>query len=59
VRAYCIEDVRITRELYEYALAHKVLKYKDLLDIRDIKINTSKWTPKTTSLPTMTHSLPL
>lgn len=59
VRAYCIEDVRITRELYEYALQHKVLKYKDLLDVRDIKIDTRHWSPKATSLPTMTHTFPL
>lgn len=29
VREYCIEDVRLTRELYDYAVAHQGLKYKD------------------------------
>lgn len=43
VREYCIQDVRITRELYDYALEHKKLKYKDLKDVRDIKIDTRKW----------------
>jgi DEAD/DEAH box helicase domain-containing protein len=59
VREYCIEDVRLTRELYEYALANGVLKYKDLLDIRDIKIDTSLWGQETKMSPAMTHALPL
>ena len=59
VRDYCIEDVRLTRELYDYALAHGVLKYKDLRDIRDIKLDTALWGHSATVPPTMTHALPL
>jgi len=59
VREYCIEDVRLTKELYDYALKHGVLKYKDLRDIRDIKLDTSLWGTKTTVAPAMTHVLPL
>lgn len=59
VAEYCIEDVRLTRELYDYALEHGVLKYKDLRDIRDIKIDTSLWGPTATISPAMTHALPL
>lgn len=59
VREYCVEDVRLTRELYEYALANGVLKYKDLRDIRDIKLDTSTWEQITTITPAMTHALPL
>ena len=59
VREYCIEDVRLTRELYDYALANGVLKYKDLRDIRDIKIDTSNWNGAVTAMPAMTHALPL
>jgi DEAD/DEAH box helicase domain-containing protein len=50
---YCIEDVRITRELYDYALANGYLKYKDFGApaggqsasgaIKSIKLDTSKW----------------
>ncbi|MDE1919397.1 MAG: ribonuclease H-like domain-containing protein [Patescibacteria group bacterium] len=58
VREYCIEDVRLTRELYDYALAHGVLKYKDLRDIRDIKLDTSHWT-SASAAPAMTHALQL
>lgn len=62
VAEYCIEDVRLTRELYDYAVTHGVLKYKDLRDIRDIKIDTSLWTaPETGAFwpPAMTHALPI
>lgn len=59
VRDYCIEDVRLTRGLYDYALAHGALKYKDLRDIRDIKLDTSLWVPGASGAPAMTHALPL
>jgi DEAD/DEAH box helicase domain-containing protein len=59
VAKYCVEDVRLTRELYDYALTHGVLKYKDLLDIRDIKIDTSHWERATNAIPAMTHAFPL
>lgn len=58
VKKYCIEDVRLTRELYDYAIAHKSLKYKDLRDIREIKLDTKSWHPKDSSA-SLTHALPL
>ena len=59
VAEYCIEDVRLTRELYDYALLHGALKYKDLRDIRDIKLDTSLWGQTGVTIPAMTHALPL
>lgn len=59
VREYCIEDVRLTRELYDYALAHGMLKYKDLLDVRDIKLDTALWDRRTVAAPSLTHAFPL
>ncbi len=59
VRDYCIEDVRLTRELYDYAIQHGILKYKDLRDIRDIKLDTSHWNRETSGTSTMTHAFPL
>jgi DEAD/DEAH box helicase domain-containing protein len=59
VAEYCIEDVRLTRELYDYALTHGVLKYKDLREKRDIKIDTSHWNGSSTDAPAMTHTLQL
>ena len=43
VREYCIEDVRITRELYDYAREHGHLKYKDLNKKKEVKIDASGW----------------
>jgi DEAD/DEAH box helicase domain-containing protein len=59
VREYCIDDVRLTRELYDYAIKHGVLKYKDLRDIRDIKLDTSTWGKPLTEAPAMTHAFQL
>ena len=58
VKDYCIQDVRVTRGLYDYALEHGKLKYKDLKDVRDIKLDTSSW--RTDGPGTaFTHTLPL
>ncbi len=57
VREYCIEDVRITRELFDYALKNGSLKYKDLRDNRDIKIDTRDWLAPIQA-PSLTHTLP-
>lgn len=59
VAEYCIEDVRLTRELYDYALKHGGLKYKDLRDKRDIKIDTSLWDSSPKETPAMTHAFQL
>ena len=55
---YCIDDVRITKEVYEYAMKNGILKYKDLISgqIRDIKLDTSNWEKKEDSA--MTFTLP-
>lgn len=57
VREYCIEDVRITRELFDHALKHGSVKYKDLKDIREIKLDTRHWLSDQESAA-MTHTLP-
>lgn len=60
VREYCIMDVRITRQLYDYALDKGALKYKDLKDIRDLKIDTSQWQQESdTQSQAFTHTLGL
>jgi len=43
IKKYCEDDVRITKELYEYALRNGHLKYKDLLDIKEIPLDTGTW----------------
>jgi DEAD/DEAH box helicase domain-containing protein len=58
VREYCLQDVKVTRELYNYAREHGKLKYKDLRDVRDMKIDTSGWdTPA--GAQAFTHTLGL
>ncbi|MBI4118525.1 MAG: ribonuclease H-like domain-containing protein [Parcubacteria group bacterium] len=57
VRQYCIDDVRITKEIYEYALANGHLKYKDWDGgVLQIRLNTSKWEEKKAGA--VTQSLP-
>jgi DEAD/DEAH box helicase domain-containing protein len=55
VKKYCLDDVKITKEVYEYALKNGILKYKDGGVIKDIKLNTSKWDQKSSSA--ITHTL--
>lgn len=44
VRKYCMDDVKITRDIYDYALMNGKLKYKDLGGAREFKIDTTGWT---------------
>jgi len=61
VRAYCLDDVRITRELYDYAKKHKHLKYKDFSaggnGMREIPLDPSNWEELGDS-GALTHTLP-
>jgi len=51
---YCIEDVKITKELYEYALKNKSLKYTDTQGVKEIKMDVSKWGEKNDRASTFT-----
>ncbi len=44
---YCRQDVALTKNLYEYALANRSLKYKELNEIKKIQINTDDWNRRT------------
>lgn len=57
VADYCVEDVRITRDIYLYALQNNALKYKELNQIKEIKLDTSSW-ERATEKQAMTHTLP-
>lgn len=56
VKSYCLDDVRITKDLYDYAIKNKQLKYKDWDSIKTIDIDTSGWEEKEDS--TLTHTMP-
>ena len=45
LKTYCIDDVKITREVYEYAVNNGHLKYRDSGTIREIKLDTKNWKP--------------
>ena len=53
---YCIQDVKVTKNVYDYAREHGKVKYKDLGKVKDIALETAAWeTKKDTAL---THTLP-
>ena len=56
VEQYCIEDVRLTNDLYVYAREKNSLKYKDYDGVREIKLDTSGW--ESGGKTTLTHTLP-
>jgi len=53
---YCLKDVRITKDLYDYAILNNTLRYKDFGEIKTIELDTSDWEKKDNS--SMTHTLP-
>lgn len=57
VRKYCIEDVRLTKNLYDYARTHGSVKYRDGKDIKEVALpNAKNWEVFQTN--TLTHTLP-
>tara|TARA_B100000745_G_scaffold300564_1_gene255346 strand:+ start:25560 stop:26135 length:576 start_codon:yes stop_codon:yes gene_type:complete len=53
---YCIQDVKVTKDIYEYALKHGSVKYKELGKIQTISLDTRTWKDKGET--TLTHTLP-
>lgn len=53
---YCIQDVKVTKNIYDYAMKHGKVKYKDLGKIKDIQLDTSSWEQKEEAA--MTHTMP-
>ncbi|MDO8569554.1 MAG: ribonuclease H-like domain-containing protein [bacterium] len=43
VRAYCLNDVKLTKELYDYALVNNSLVFKEGGALNKIKLDTSGW----------------
>lgn len=56
IRKYCIKDVEITKNVYEYALANKKLLFKEDGKAIEIPLDTSTWHNDTEN--GMTHTLP-
>jgi hypothetical protein len=56
VRKYCIDDVRLTKEVYDYARKHKKLFFAEGGAKIKIPLDTSHWEDE--ELQSMTHTLP-
>ena len=57
VKKYCLDDVRITKDLYEYALKEGKLIFKEGPNLNEVKLDTSDWeTPPTSSV--LNYTLP-
>jgi DEAD/DEAH box helicase domain-containing protein len=54
IKEYCIDDVRITKELYDYARANNKLIFKEGGKLHEIKLDTSMWEAPTENKITFT-----
>jgi len=54
---YCIDDVKITKDVYEYALKNGKLIFKEGPNLNEVKLDTSTWETLPSS-PTLNHTLP-
>ncbi len=43
IRKYCLQDVKVTKDLFEHILAEKKIRYRDGSDIKDLVLDTSGW----------------
>ncbi len=57
VRAYCMKDVEITKGIFEYALEHGSVKYRELGKVREVKLDTSTWLAGGKNGSAMTYTL--
>ncbi len=55
IKKYCEQDVRVTKKVFDYALAHGHVKFKDGSRKREIPLDISHWMIKEDAA--MTHSL--
>jgi len=55
VRKYCIEDVRLTRELFDHALKNGSWKYRNGPETFELEVDTSDW--RNGDSHAMTHTL--
>jgi DEAD/DEAH box helicase domain-containing protein len=56
IKKYCLQDVKVTKKLFDYAREHGHVKFKDGSRKREVPIDTSSWSEAEHT--SMTHSLP-
>jgi DEAD/DEAH box helicase domain-containing protein len=54
--SYCTQDVKLTKDLYDYAVAQKKLKYKEVGVLKEVKLDPANWEVPESSA--MTFTLP-
>lgn len=57
LKKYCLDDVRITKDIYEYALKNGRIFFKEGPNLNEVKLDTKDWEtlPSSTAL---NHTLP-
>jgi uncharacterized protein YprB with RNaseH-like and TPR domain len=59
VKKYCLDDVRITKDLYEYALRESRLIFKEGPNLNEVKLDTKDWeTLPPSSSSALNYTLP-
>lgn len=43
IRDYCIQDVKVTKNLYDHIIKHKKIKYRDGANVLELPIDTTGW----------------
>ncbi len=56
IKKYCLDDVRITKEVYDYALENNKIVFKEGGKLLDVKLDTSNWETPTDNR--LTYTLP-
>ena len=45
IRKYCLDDVKITKDVYEFALKNRKLMFKEGPFIKEVKLDVKHWEP--------------
>lgn len=56
VKKYCLDDVRLTKDLYDFALKNGKLIFKEGPNLNEVKLDTDNW--ETTSSAALNYTLP-
>ena len=57
VKKYCLDDVRITKDIYEYALKNNKLIFKEGGNLNEVKLDTKDWETLPIA-PALNYTLP-
>lgn len=47
LKKYCLDDVRITKQVYDYALVNQKILYRDYFKVKEVKLNLMEPAPRT------------